>query len=109
MSWSKSSSYSTLRSSGLHDSPVDRRLDFCRLLAKVAYLSAIGWSQAEPTGHVGVWRACMNSSETGRFDLSLPLAFEIARVFGKNVAEVFLRQRRCVRESKQFPRTSRGK
>lgn len=50
------------------------------------------WSQAELAMHVGVSRACINSIETGRYDPSLPLAFKIARVFGKNVEEVFLYQ-----------------
>jgi hypothetical protein len=31
-----------------------------------------------------------NAIETGKYDPSLPLAFKIARVFGKNVEEVFL-------------------
>ncbi len=50
------------------------------------------WSQAELATHVGVSRACINSIETGRYDPSLPLAFKIARAFGKNVEEVFLYQ-----------------
>jgi len=50
------------------------------------------WSQAELAAHVGVSRACINSIETGRYDPSLPLAFKIARAFGKNVEEVFLYQ-----------------
>jgi len=50
------------------------------------------WSQAELALQVGVSRACINSIETGRYDPSLPLAFKIARVFGKNVEEVFLYQ-----------------
>ncbi len=50
------------------------------------------WSQAELALRVGVSRACINSIETGRYDPSLPLGFKIARVFGKNVEEVFLYQ-----------------
>jgi putative transcriptional regulator len=50
------------------------------------------WSQAELAMRVGVSRACINSIETGRYDPSLPLAFKIARVFSKNVEEVFLYQ-----------------
>ena len=50
------------------------------------------WSQAELALRVGVSRACINSIETGRYDPSLPLAFKLARVFGKNVEEVFLYQ-----------------
>ncbi len=52
----------------------------------------VEWSQAELALRVGVSRACINSIETGRYDPSLPLAFKIARVFGKNVEEVFLYQ-----------------
>ncbi len=52
----------------------------------------VEWSQAELAVRVGVSRACINSIETGRYDPSLPLAFKIARVFGKNVEEVFLYQ-----------------
>jgi putative transcriptional regulator len=52
----------------------------------------VEWSQAELALRVGVSRACINSIETGRYDPSLPLAFKIARVFSKNVEEVFLYQ-----------------
>ncbi|MDR3713993.1 MAG: helix-turn-helix transcriptional regulator [Puia sp.] len=48
------------------------------------------WSQAELAAHVGVARGTINAIETGKYDPSLPLAFKIARVFGKNVEEVFL-------------------
>lgn len=50
------------------------------------------WSQAELAMHAGVSRACINAIETGRYDPSLVLAFKIARVFDKNVEEVFLYQ-----------------
>ena len=48
------------------------------------------WSQAELAANVGVARGTINAIETGKYDPSLPLAFKIARVFGKNVEEVFL-------------------
>jgi putative transcriptional regulator len=48
------------------------------------------WSQAELAAHVGVARGTINAIETGKYDPSLPLAFKIARVFGKKVEEVFL-------------------
>jgi putative transcriptional regulator len=48
------------------------------------------WSQAELAIHVGVSRACINAIETGRYDPSLVLAFKIARVFDKNVEDVFI-------------------
>jgi len=50
------------------------------------------WSQAELAMHVGVSRACINAIETGRYNPSLLLAFKIARIFGKNIEEVFLYQ-----------------
>jgi putative transcriptional regulator len=50
------------------------------------------WSQAELAIHVGVSRACINAIETGRYDPSLVLAFKIARVFDKNVEELFFYQ-----------------
>jgi putative transcriptional regulator len=49
------------------------------------------WSQAELAAHVGVARGTINAIENGKYDPSLPpLAFKIARDFGKNVEEVFL-------------------
>ena len=42
------------------------------------------WSQAELAARVGVARGTINAIETGKYDPSLPLAFKIARAFGKN-------------------------
>ena len=50
------------------------------------------WSQAELAAQVGVARGTINAIETGKYDPSLPLAFKIARAFGKTVEEVFLYQ-----------------
>ena len=50
------------------------------------------WSQADLATHLGVSRQTVNALETGKYDPSLPLAFKIARVFGKTVEEVFLYQ-----------------
>jgi len=50
------------------------------------------WSQAELATRVGVARGTINAIETGKYDPSVLLAFKIARVFGKNVEEVFLYQ-----------------
>jgi putative transcriptional regulator len=47
------------------------------------------WSQAELAERLGVSRQTVNAIETGRYDPSLPLAFGIARVFGKLIEEVF--------------------
>jgi putative transcriptional regulator len=48
-----------------------------------------GWSQAELAGKLGVSRQTVNAIERGRYDPSLPLAFGIARVFGKLIEEIF--------------------
>ena len=47
------------------------------------------WSQAELAGRLEVSRQTVNAIETGRYDPSLPLAFEIARLFGLRIEEVF--------------------
>ncbi|MEC7288620.1 MAG: helix-turn-helix transcriptional regulator [Pseudomonadota bacterium] len=48
-----------------------------------------GWSQAALADHLGVSRQSVNAIETGKYDPSLPLAFAIARLFGKSIEEVF--------------------
>ncbi len=48
------------------------------------------WSQADLADAVGVSRQCINAVETGKYEPGLDLAFKIARIFGKNVEEVFL-------------------
>ena len=47
------------------------------------------WSQAELAERVGVSRQTINAIETEKYDPSLPLAFKIARLFGKAIEEVF--------------------
>jgi len=47
------------------------------------------WSQADLAGRLGVSRQTINSIETGKYDPSLPLAFEIARLFGKRIEDIF--------------------
>ena len=47
------------------------------------------WSQAELGGRLGVSRQAVNAIETGKYDPSLPLAFRIARLFGKPIEEIF--------------------
>jgi putative transcriptional regulator len=47
------------------------------------------WSQADLAERLGVSRQTVNAIETGRCDSSLPLAFGIARAFGKLIEEVF--------------------
>ena len=47
------------------------------------------WSQAELAERLGVSRQTVNAIETGKYDPSLPLAFEIARVFGLRIEQIF--------------------
>jgi putative transcriptional regulator len=47
------------------------------------------WSQAELAERLKVSRQTVNAIETGRYDPSLPLAFRVAKVFGKLIEEVF--------------------
>ena len=48
-----------------------------------------GWSQAELADRLHVSRQTVNAIEKGRYDPSLPLAFRIARVFGRSIEEIF--------------------
>ena len=48
-----------------------------------------GWSQAQLGEELDVSRQTVNAIETGRYDPSLPLAFRIARLFGKRIEEIF--------------------
>jgi putative transcriptional regulator len=49
------------------------------------------WSQQKLAEELGVSRQSVNAIETGRYDPSLPLAFQIAEVFGLAIEEIFLR------------------
>ena len=48
-----------------------------------------GWSQAELAERLDVARQSVNAIETGKYDPSLPLAFKIARLFGKSIEAIF--------------------
>ena len=48
------------------------------------------WTQAELAEAIGVSRQAVIAVENGKYDPALPLAFRIARAFGKNVEEVFI-------------------
>ena len=48
-----------------------------------------GWSQAELAERLQVSRQTINAIENLRYDPSLPLAFDIARLFGLMIEEVF--------------------
>ena len=47
------------------------------------------WTQGDLADRVGASRQTVNSIETGKYDPSLPLAFKIARLFGRPIEEIF--------------------
>jgi putative transcriptional regulator len=47
------------------------------------------WSQADLAAKLEVSRQTVNSIETGKSDPGLPLAFRIARLFGRSIESVF--------------------
>jgi len=49
-----------------------------------------GWSQGELADKLEVSRQTINAIETGKYDPSLPLAFAIAKLFGKAIEKIFL-------------------
>ena len=51
--------------------------------------AAKSWSQQDLADQLGVSRQTVNAIETGRYDPSLPLAFNLARVFGKRIEQMF--------------------
>ena len=48
-----------------------------------------GWSQAFLAEQLEVSRQSVNAIETGKYDPSLPLAFRLARLFGRRIEEIF--------------------
>lgn len=55
-----------------------------------ALREARGWSQGALAEQLEVSRQTVNALETGKYDPSLPLAFRIARLFGKRIEQVFI-------------------
>jgi putative transcriptional regulator len=51
--------------------------------------AARAWSQGDLAGRLGVSRQTVNAIETGKYDPSLPLAFRIARLFGRGIEDIF--------------------
>jgi putative transcriptional regulator len=47
------------------------------------------WSQVELGMRAGVSRQAIIAIETGKFDPSLPLAFRLARLFGRRIEDIF--------------------
>jgi putative transcriptional regulator len=52
------------------------------------------WTQARLAEEIGVSRQAIVAIENGKYDPALPLAFKIARAFGKTVEEVFIWEER---------------
>lgn len=52
------------------------------------------WSQGDLAAKLGVSRQTVNAVETGKYDPSLPLAFDIAKLFGKSIEDIFERDGR---------------
>lgn len=50
-----------------------------------------GWSQQDLAGLLKVSRQTVNAIENGRYDPSLPLAFDIAEVFGEPIESLFFK------------------
>lgn len=48
-----------------------------------------GWSQGDLATELGVSRQTVNALERGKYDPSLPLAFQIAALFGKRIEDIF--------------------
>ena len=49
-----------------------------------------GMTQADLAARLAVSRQTVIAIEGGRYDPSLPLAFAIARVFGRNIEDIFV-------------------
>lgn len=47
------------------------------------------WSQGDLARQLAVSRQTVNAIETGKYDPGLPLAFRIARLFGRSIESVF--------------------
>ncbi|MBA1245973.1 MULTISPECIES: helix-turn-helix transcriptional regulator [Pseudomonas] len=47
------------------------------------------WSQADLASQLDVSRQTINAIENGRYDPSLPLAFQIARIFALPIEAIF--------------------
>jgi putative transcriptional regulator len=48
------------------------------------------WSQADLAAALGVSRQTVNALEIDKYDPSLPLAYRIARLFGRPVEQIFI-------------------
>jgi len=52
--------------------------------------AAMNWTQADLAEALDVSRQTVNAIEREKYDPSLPLAFRIAKLFGKRAEDVFI-------------------
>ncbi|MGH8864632.1 MAG: helix-turn-helix transcriptional regulator [Burkholderiales bacterium] len=52
-----------------------------------------GWSQGDLADKLEVSRQTVNAIETERYDPSLPLAFAVAKLFGKRIEKIFFTEK----------------
>ena len=52
-----------------------------------------GWSQGDLADQLEVSRQTINAIETERYDPSLPLAFAIAKLFGRPIEKIFFAEK----------------
>lgn len=57
------------------------------------------WSQARLAQELGVSRQTINAIETGKYDPSLSLAFDLARIFRKRIEELFFPEPHAARQT----------
>lgn len=55
-----------------------------------SYREAAGWSQGELAKRLGVSRQTINAVETDKYDPSLPLAMRMAKLFARQVTDIFI-------------------
>ena len=76
---------------GAHRLPALRVLAMKNLVRELR--TERGWSQGDLADKLEVSRQTINAIETGRYDPSLPLAFAIAKLFGKPIEKIFLTEK----------------
>ena len=86
--WIVCISASVACSRGDHKCP-DRRAESLMENTIRAEREQRGWTQAVLGAHLDVSRQTIVALETGRYDPSLPLAFQISRLFGRRIEELF--------------------
>ena len=65
----------------------------------VEYRKTFGYSQERLAARLGVSRQTIISIEKGKYDPSLNLAFQLARVFDTAIEEIFVYEEKGVKKS----------